>query len=65
MIVSADTAVAQSGEYDSSPEDELLLYVIHGVLHLVGFDDRNPAARQQMRCAEQTYLKQFGVEFCP
>ncbi len=46
------------------PDDELLLYVIHGVLHLVGFDDQTPAAQQEMRCAERQYLKQLGVETC-
>ena len=43
------------------PEDELLLYVIHGVLHLVGFDDTSVELREQMRCAEKQYLEQFGV----
>lgn len=62
VIVGADTAVAQSRQYAVSPANELLLYVIHGVLHLVGFDDKTPALSQQMRGAEQTYLKQFGVE---
>ncbi len=58
VVVSAETAQAQASEYGVTPEDELLLYVIHGVLHLVGFDDKSPAPRRQMRCAEQLYLKQ-------
>ena len=60
VVVSADMAVKQAGEYGVPPEDELLLYVIHGVLHLVGFDDKSPELSEQMRSAEQRYLEQFG-----
>ncbi len=64
VIVSADTAIAQAGEYGTSPANEVLLYVIHGVLHLVGFDDQSTESREQMRCAEHVYLKQFGGDVC-
>ena len=60
VIVSSDTALAQAGQYQSTPADELLLYVIHGLLHLVGFDDQTDALREDMRCAERTYLRQCG-----
>lgn len=62
VIVSADTAISQGRQYGVRPEDELLLYVIHGVLHLVGFDDTSAELRQRMRCAERSYLEQFGVD---
>ena len=39
LIVSADTAAAQSIRYGWQAADELLLYVIHGALHLVGYQD--------------------------
>ena len=61
VVVSADMALEQAGEYGAQPEDELLLYVIHGVLHLVGFDDKSPESSQQMRAAEKIYLERFGV----
>lgn len=60
VIVSSDTAVAQAAHYHWNPTDELLLYVIHGLLHLVGFDDQTDTLREEMRCAEQVYLKQCG-----
>ena len=62
VVVSADTAASQAAQFAWAPEDELLLYVIHGLLHLVGFDDRSDRARAEMRCAERVYLKQFGLE---
>ena len=42
VVVSADAALARAPEYLATPDDELLLYVIHGTLHLVGFDDTTP-----------------------
>jgi probable rRNA maturation factor len=56
VIVSADTAARQAPRYGWSAEDELLLYVIHGTLHVVGYDDTEPAAEQMMRDRERHYL---------
>ncbi|HWB12230.1 MAG TPA: rRNA maturation RNase YbeY [Pirellulales bacterium] len=60
IIVSADTARARAGEFGWSAEAELTLYVIHGALHLVGYDDKEPAARAEMRQREQFYLGRLG-----
>ena len=57
IIVSADMAAAQAPTYDASLQDELLLYVIHGTLHLVGYDDTTPAARQKMQARQRRYLR--------
>ena len=56
IIVSVDTAAAQAPEFDSTTQDELLLYVIHGTLHLVGFDDTTPTARKKMQARQRRYL---------
>ena len=37
-------------------ERELALYVVHGLLHLAGFDDRDPRDRARMRAAERRVL---------
>ena len=60
IIVSAETAIARAGEFGWSPADELLLYVIHGTLHLAGHDDHDPADRAVMREREKLYLAQAG-----
>src|ERR1051326_7852141 len=39
IIVSADYAKREAARYGWTADDELLLYVIHGTLHLVGYDD--------------------------
>lgn len=61
VIVSADTAISSAGRFDWSPADELLLYVIHGCLHLAGHDDQTDEARAIMRDREKHYLAEFGL----
>lgn len=60
LIVSSDTAATLADEVGSSMQEELLLYVIHGTLHLVGFDDKDPDSAAQMRLAEKKYLEAEG-----
>ncbi|HEX4129004.1 MAG TPA: rRNA maturation RNase YbeY [Pirellulales bacterium] len=61
IVVSADTAERVAAELDVSAAEELLLYVIHGALHLVGYDDLDPARQAVMRCREQEVLAELGA----
>lgn len=61
VIVSADTAAAAAERFGWSLEDELLLYVVHGTLHLAGYDDTTPDARREMRSRERHYLAHYGL----
>ncbi len=61
IIVSSDFAAREAGRYGWQAGDELLLYAIHGCLHLVGHDDATPAGRRAMRAAEAEHLAQFGL----
>jgi probable rRNA maturation factor len=61
VIVSADMAAAAAGGYGWSVEDELLLYVIHGALHLIGYDDQASEAQSEMRDRERYYLGRFDL----
>ncbi|MFO0817508.1 MAG: rRNA maturation RNase YbeY [Pirellulales bacterium] len=61
VIVSADTAIRSAESYGWQAEDELLLYVVHGTLHLAGYDDLEPDLQRQMRDRERHYLAQFGL----
>jgi probable rRNA maturation factor len=64
VVVSTDMAAATAPAYGWSAADELLLYVIHGALHLVGLDDRTPADLEAMRRRERDHLARFGLEPC-
>ncbi|GAB6166755.1 hypothetical protein JCM19992_27550 [Thermostilla marina] len=62
IVISVDTAGKQAEEFDTSVETELLLYVAHGTLHLVGFDDAEGEERSRMRQAEREILRTVGIE---
>lgn len=57
VCVSADTALAYSQKHDVPFAEELLRYVIHGWLHLAGYDDLEPGKKRRMRAAEERALK--------
>lgn len=61
VIVSAEMAVNCAEEYGWSPENELTLYLIHGVLHLLGYDDLSYDEKQLMRSKEKECLELFGL----
>jgi len=56
VVVSAETARREAPHYGWTPEDELLLYVVHGVLHLAGYDDRSAAGRARMSARQGAIL---------
>ena len=58
VVVSAETAVAYAARHKSTPQDELLRYVIHGTLHLTGYDDATPRQRTAMQTRERKYLRE-------
>jgi len=60
VVVSAQTALARSRRLGHAPEGELMLYVVHGLLHLVGFDDASTARAARMHQAEEAILARFG-----
>lgn len=54
VVVSYEQAVAQAAEYGETVERELSRLVIHGLLHLLGYDDRDDDDRREMwRLQEQ------------
>ena len=61
VVVSAETALRRAAEFGWHPAWELLLYVVHGTLHLCGYDDQTPPQRRQMRDRERTILQNWGM----
>jgi probable rRNA maturation factor len=56
ICVSVDAAARQVGRSPLKLSGEILLYVVHGWLHLAGYDDLRPAAKRIMRRAEARAL---------
>jgi probable rRNA maturation factor len=61
VIASSETASRTAENLPWSDDDELLLYFIHGTLHLVGYDDHKEADIHEMRSAELHYLAYSGI----
>jgi len=57
VIISYPQAVTQAKEQGHSPERELALLVIHGILHLLGYDHEEPAEESKMREREGELLE--------
>lgn len=56
LAVGVDTALREAGRRGHAPYHELMLYVAHGALHLLGHDDGDPPRRARMRRAERDLL---------
>jgi probable rRNA maturation factor len=59
VIISYPQASRQAKEAGHTPEKELALLIIHGVLHILGYDHRRAAQAQRMRAREQAILGQI------
>ncbi|MDR2676161.1 MAG: rRNA maturation RNase YbeY [Opitutaceae bacterium] len=56
ICVSADTAAAYAAAHGLDFSAELVLYLVHGWLHLAGYDDLRPQEKRLMRAAEKRAL---------
>ncbi|HEV8113309.1 MAG TPA: rRNA maturation RNase YbeY [Planctomycetota bacterium] len=56
IYASVDCARRVAREREVDAASELRLYLVHGALHLCGYDDLRPAARRLMRAAEEAVL---------
>jgi len=50
----------QSADWGSTPQEEMHRVMVHGLLHLVGYDDKNSENQKQMREAEDRALAIFA-----
>lgn len=57
IFISVETAERQARSYGSSLGQELRLYLVHGLLHLHGFDDRDPQARRRMDAIQEKIVR--------
>lgn len=63
LFISLDDALKQAKEFGTTWQTELARYVIHGILHLAGYDDLEPAARKKMKQAENRLVRQAARRF--
>ena len=62
VVLSGDTAVREAKEYGWEPKSEVCLYLVHGLLHLCGYDDLTDEEQTIMRQREREILRELGWE---
>ncbi len=63
IFVCVDEALAQARKFRTSWQSEVVRYIIHGILHLSGYDDRRVDARRKMKRAEDKLLRGISARF--
>jgi probable rRNA maturation factor len=61
LVIGAETAQVEAASRGHDVQAELALYVIHGLLHLCGYDDKSPSDAQDMRERERHHLHLLGL----
>ncbi|MCM8819777.1 MAG: rRNA maturation RNase YbeY [Candidatus Omnitrophica bacterium] len=57
VIVSVEQAIYASKKYKNSWEEEFLLYIVHGILHLLGFRDHTLKEQKNMEVEQNRIMK--------
>ena len=65
IIASVEYAVGEADRLGWEMQSELTLYVIHGMLHICGYDDLDPTEKQMMQARESAVLNQLGLSAIP
>jgi probable rRNA maturation factor len=61
VVISEDTAKRQAAEYDAPLQREAERLLIHGILHLLGYDHERPGERKRMRAEERRLAERIGM----
>ncbi len=59
VIISTDRAIAQAPRYRHDVADELTRLLVHGLLHLLGYEHDTSAGRRRMRLAERAHVERL------
>lgn len=62
IVLNVDQARRAGPEHGQSEKSELLLYLVHGWLHLAGYRDKKPAEAKAMRAAEARCLRHLAAK---
>ena len=62
IVIRAETAKRQAPDYEASLVQEVQLYIIHGLLHLRGYDDQTAKGSTEMRRRQRSILRRLTAE---
>ena len=63
IFICHDEAILQARRFRTTWQSEIVRYLIHGVLHLRGFDDHRAADRRKMKREENRLLREISLRF--
>lgn len=63
LFICVDDAIQQAKEFKTKWQSEVVRYVVHGVLHLLGYDDLKPDLRRVMKREENRLVRQLAKRF--
>ena len=63
IFVCLDEAQTQARRFGTTWQSELVRYIVHGTLHLMGYDDQRKAQRVRMEQLENRFLKELAGRF--
>jgi probable rRNA maturation factor len=63
VFVCVDVAGTQAKEFGTSRQSEIVRYVVHGILHLVGHDDLRASARKKMKREDGRLVREVSRRF--
>jgi probable rRNA maturation factor len=63
LFICMDEAVSQAGNFKTTWPSEIVRYIVHGVLHLLGHDDLKPELRRKMKRAENLLVRKLAKKF--
>ena len=64
-MIGAAYASREAAEYGWPTQHEVILYLVHGLLHLCGYDDLSPPEKRIMRRREDAILNLCGLDRPP
>ncbi|HTB82676.1 MAG TPA: rRNA maturation RNase YbeY [Candidatus Sulfotelmatobacter sp.] len=63
LFICIDDAMVQAREFGTSWQAEITRYIVHGVLHLLGYDDLKPHLRRKMKHQENRLMRRIADKF--
>jgi probable rRNA maturation factor len=62
IFICVEEAVDQARRFHTTWQSEVVRYIIHGILHLLGHDDSKPVAREKMKREENRLLRRISSQ---
>lgn len=63
IFVCPSVAIEYAKKHNLNPLNETILYIIHGILHLIGYDDLDPLSKKKMRAMEKKCMNHLKNHF--